>query len=160
MDQYIIEAKQIIEENIYCTIATASSDSKPWISPVFYAFDEGYNFYWVSDKNALHSKNINQNPHGAIVIFNSQAPEGEGDGVYIEAKLVEITEEKDILHAIKLRNNRVTQEEFKVKSLHEVIGEGVWRVYKAIPLKIYKLTDGEYINGQYVDKRVEVKLND
>lgn len=159
MDEYVNKAKQIITENIYCTIATASLDSKPWISPVFYAFDEELNIYWVSDKNALHSKNLRENPQGAIVIFNSQAPEGEGDGVYIEAKLIELTDDAEVKYAIDLRNKRVTQDEFKVKNIQEVTGKGEWRVYKAIPLKTSKLTEGEYLNGQYIDKRVEIELN-
>jgi general stress protein 26 len=158
MDQYVKKAKQIIVENIYCTVATASLDGKPWISPVFYAYDEQYNIYWVSDKNALHSKNIQANPQGAVVIFNSQAPEGEGDGVYIEAKVEEVRDEKEIEYALNIRNLRVTQDEFKVKNPQEVTGEGSWRIYKAIPLKISKLTEGEYINGQYIDKRIDLDL--
>jgi general stress protein 26 len=158
MDEYVTKAKQIIAENIYCTVATASLEAKPWISPVFYAYDDQYNIYWVSDKNALHSKNIKANPQGAVVIFNSQAPEGEGDGVYIDAKVEEVIDEKEIEYAINMRNMRVTMDEFKVKNSEEITGEGAWRMYKATPLKISKLTEGEYVNGQYIDKRIDFDL--
>lgn len=152
------KAKQIIEENIYCTVATATLDGKPWISPVFFSYDENYNIYWVSNKNSIHSELIRQNPQVAIVIFNSQAPEGEGDGVYIKAKVQELYDEEEIKKAIKIFNKRVSKEEFRVKGLGEVTVNGVWRIYKAIPEIISKLTDGEYINGQYVDKRVKISL--
>ncbi len=71
---YTKKAKEIIENNIYCTVATSTKDGKPWISPVFFGYDENYNIYWVSDKNAKHSELIRNNPSVAIVIFNSQAP--------------------------------------------------------------------------------------
>ena len=38
-------AKKIIEEIWYITIATASKNSIPWNSPVYFAYDEDYNFY-------------------------------------------------------------------------------------------------------------------
>lgn len=151
-------AKQIIKENIYCTVATSTLDGKPWLSPVFFSYDENYNIYWVSNKNSRHSKLIRENPHVAVVIFDSRAPEGEGDGVYIEAKVQEFSNEEEIKEAMDILNKRVTKDEFRVKAVVEVTGDGVWRIYKAIPGTISKLTKGEYINGQYVDERVEVDL--
>ena len=158
MKDYTQKAKQIIEENIYCTIATASKDGKPWISPVFYGFDENYNIYWISDKGALHSTLVRENPQVAIVIFNSQAPEGEGDGVYIVAKAYELSELEDVKEGVRIRDSRAKVAAFKVKDLREATEDGAWRVYKAVPEQISKLTEGEYVKGQYVDKRVEVTL--
>ena len=97
-------AKQIISENIYMTIASASSDGKPWISPVFFAYDEFYNLYWVSNKHSKHSTLIRSNPDVAIVIFDSRAPEGEGDGVYFEAVVEEARlEDEEIFVAFLVR---------------------------------------------------------
>ena len=55
-------------------------------------------------------------------------------------------------------DSRVTQEEFRIKKIGEVTEEGVWRIYKAIPQSISKLKEGEYVNGQYVDRRAEIDL--
>ena len=152
------KVKKIIEENIYCTIAMTSLDGKPWVSPVFFVYDENYNIYWVSNKNSEHSRLLRVNPQAAIVIFDSQAPEGAGDGVYIKARVEELSNEEEIKEAIKFLNKRVTKEKFRVKGLGEVTADGVWRIYKALPETISTLTEGEYINGQYVDKRVEINL--
>lgn len=152
------KAKKIIEENIYCTIASASKDGRPWISPVFYGYDENYNIYWISDKDSKHSELIRTNPQVAIVIFNSQAPEGEGDGVYFEATVEEINNKEEAQKAYEIRDKRAKKAEFKVKKVEEVIGEGQWRVYKAVPYSISKLSSGKYINGQYVDKRYKIDL--
>ncbi len=151
-------AKQIIAGNIYMTIATASLDGKPWISPVFFAYDKYYNFFWVSNKNSLHSSLIRKNPRIAVVIFDSKATEGNGDGVYLEAEASELEDIQEIDAAMKVLENRVTKDEFKIKKKEEVTKNGVWRIYKAEPKVVSKLAEGEYINGQYVDKRVQIEL--
>ena len=158
MNKYIKKAKEIIKNNIYMTIATASKDGKPWVSPVFFVYDKSYNLYWVSNKEALHSKLLRGNPQASIVIFDSSATEGQGDGVYFETKVEELSNQKETNDAMELFNKRVTQDEFRIKKVGEVTKSGVWRIYKAIPFRISKLTEGEFINGQYVDKRVNIKL--
>ncbi len=158
MDKYLVKARQIIEENIYMTIATSSKSGRPWISPVFFAYDENYNLFWGSNKNSLHSQLIRSNPEVAIVIFDSQAPEGEGDGVYFEGRVTVLDTGPEIARAMELLNKRVTKDEFRVKKIGEVTDQGVWRIYRATPSKISKLTEGELINGQYIDKRIEIKL--
>lgn len=159
MQDYVAGAKEIIKGNIYCAISTASTDGKPWISPVFFAYDDNYNIYWVSNKDSRHSKLIRSNPQVAIAIFNSQVPEGEGDAVYFEANVIELTDEKDIKAAMEIMDKRVTKDEFRVKRLEDVTKEGIWRIYKAVPSSVSKLTEGEFINGQYVDKRVDIELS-
>ena len=158
MKDYKEKAKRIIQKNIYMAIATASVNGKPWISPVFFAFDENYNLFWVSNKDSLHSNLVRSNPQAAIVVFDSSVPEGEGQGVYFEVNVEELNNEQEINHAMEVLDKRVTKDEFRVKKIEEVTNEGVWRIYKAIPVKISVLTSGEFINGQYVDKRVEVDL--
>lgn len=158
MDERVKKAKQILSENIYCTVATSSPSGNPWISPVFFGYDDDFNIYWISDKNSKHSQLIRENPQVAIVVFNSQAPEGKGDGVYIEAEVHELSSKDDIENGVKIRDNRAKIKKFRVKKIQEVMGDGVWRVYKAIPKKISKLTKGEFVNGQYVDKRIEILL--
>ena len=158
MEDYIKEAKDIISNNIYMTVATASPEGEPWISPVFFAYDDTFNLYWVSDKNSRHSKLIRENDRIAIVVFDSSAPEGEGDGVYFEAQAVELEDMQEVKNAMTIFSNRATQDEFKIWKIEEVTENGEWRIYKAIPKKISKLKEGEYVNGQYVDRRIDIDL--
>lgn len=152
-------AKKIIQENIYCTIATASLDGKPWISPLFFAYDDHYNVYWVSAKDSLHSRLIRLNPRAAITFFDTRTPEGLGVGVYMDTHVEELAGEQDIQNAMTVYNDRVTKDEFKVKTMSEVTGSGLWRIYKATPVKTSILTEaGEIINGQYIDTKVEIQL--
>jgi hypothetical protein len=51
-------ARAIIETNRYMTPGTADQRGRPWVSPVWYA-PAGYReFLWVSDSEALHSRNL------------------------------------------------------------------------------------------------------
>lgn len=151
-------AKQIIANNIYMTIATASKNGSPWISPVFFAYDDDFNLYWVSNKESKHSMLLKENPQAAIVIFDSTAPEGEGDGVYFEVVVNELENEAEITKAMDVLGKRVSQNEFRVKEISEVTKTGVWRIYKAIPKNISKLTEGKIVNGQYIDQRADIDL--
>lgn len=158
MNTDVKKAKEIIEGNIYMVLATVTPDGLPWVSPVFFVYDHEYNFYWVSYTEAKHSHNVNKLPKVAISIFDSQALEGAGDGVYVQADVRILEEEQEIFQAIELWNNRTTQEQFQIKSSDEVTSTGVWRIYRATPYAVSKLTAGTTVNGQYVDKRIDINL--
>lgn len=157
MNKNLERAKEIISQNKFMTISTASLGGRPWVSPVFFVPDDKYNLYWVSNKEAKHSKLIAKNPQVAIVIFDSSVSDGSY-GVYFEAEAAEISEEADIKNAIKVYSSRPQKDEFMIKSMRDVVGGAVWRIYRALPKKTYVLGDGQYINGQYVDVRTEVKF--
>jgi hypothetical protein len=78
-------ARTIIDANHYMTLATADALGQPWASPVFYATADYAEFYWISAPQTTHSKNLAQRPLVSIVIFDSRAPEGTGQAVYLSA---------------------------------------------------------------------------
>lgn len=149
------KAKQILQKISYITIATATRDGMPWNSPVYSAFDDDYTFYWASDKNGQHSKNIQENLNVFLVVYDSTVPEGTGEGVYIQAKAYALTEENEILHALEVLDKRVGKT--KERNASEFLGEYPRRVYKAVPEKFWMNSDGD-VNGNYIDIRIEVQL--
>lgn len=153
-DKFVQRTKDIIFKILYITIATSTKDGKPWNSPVYSAFDEEYNFFWASDQNGQHSKNIRENNNVFIVIYDSTAPEGTGEGVYIQAKAYELTDEAEITHALKHLDERVGK---KPHSPNGFLGGMPRRVYKAVPKKVWVNDDGD-VNGNYIDIRIEVDL--
>ena len=76
-------ARTIIDSNMYMVLGTADESGQPWVSPVYYASAAYKEFYWVSSPEVRHSRNITVRPHVSIVIFDSQAPIGTGQGVYM-----------------------------------------------------------------------------
>lgn len=83
--------RTIIDSNMYMVLGTADESGKPWVSPVWYASVDNKEFYWVSSPEVKHSRNIAVRPQVSIVIFDSQAPIGTGQGVYMSATAAELT---------------------------------------------------------------------
>lgn len=148
-------AREIIRKIFYITIATYSyRERKPWISPVYSAFDEQYNFYWISGKSAQHSQNIRDNNEIAIVIYDSTAAEGTGEGVYMEAVAFEVEDEREIAHAIPLLYDRMNQPH---RDIFDFVDSSPQRVYKASPKKVW-MNSSEKMGSQFVHTRREINL--
>lgn len=77
--------RQVIDTNRYLTLGTTEPDHRPRVSPVYFTHVDYRDFYWVSSPTARHSRNIAARPEIAIVIFNSAAPIGQGQAVYVSA---------------------------------------------------------------------------
>jgi hypothetical protein len=84
-------ARAIIDSNRYMTLGTADETGRPWVSPVWYAPHEYREFFWVSSPEATHSRNLATRPQLSIVVFDSHAPIGTGQGVYMSAVGAELT---------------------------------------------------------------------
>src|SRR5579872_1353729 len=153
----VAKARGILEKILYITIATASKNGLPWNSPVYSAFDESYNFYWASDQSGQHSKNIAENNNVFLVIYDSTAPEGTGEGVYVRAKAFMLTEDDEIRNALKYLDGRVSKQKDPTTRVSEFQGDMPRRVYKAVPEKFWVNGDGD-VNGHYIDIRTEVNL--
>jgi Pyridoxamine 5'-phosphate oxidase len=65
-------------------LATADADGVPWASPVWYAHDGYRRFLWVPRPDTRHSFNLAVRPQLSIVIFDSTALVGTGEGVYMD----------------------------------------------------------------------------
>jgi nitroimidazol reductase NimA-like FMN-containing flavoprotein (pyridoxamine 5'-phosphate oxidase superfamily) len=78
-------ARRLIDANHYMTLATTDPGGRPRLSPVYYTPARYSDFYWVSSPGAQHSRNLAERPEAEIVIFDSTAPAGQGEAVYITA---------------------------------------------------------------------------
>ena len=78
-------ARGVIDANRYMVLGTADDSGLPWVSPVWYASADYREFFWASNPEAAHSRNIAARPQVGIVIFDSQVPSGTGQGVYMSA---------------------------------------------------------------------------
>jgi nitroimidazol reductase NimA-like FMN-containing flavoprotein (pyridoxamine 5'-phosphate oxidase superfamily) len=84
-------AREILSSNLYLTLATADEDGRPWASPVYFASDDHADFYWVSDPEARHSRNLAVRPHASAVVFDSRAEIGTGQAVYMSIAAEQVT---------------------------------------------------------------------
>jgi len=147
------QAKKVIEKILYITIASVNSKGEPWNSPVYSAFDENYNFYWVSWTENQHSKNLAENPNAFVVIYDSTVPEGTGFGVYVKGKVQQLKENNlEINKAIKLlyerKNNKPNRPE-------EFLGKFPRRIFKLTPEEIW-VNSSRNLSVSPIDVRIDI----
>src|SRR5579863_9582560 len=123
-DYHLNRATEIIKAINYATLATVTPEGKPWNSPVAHTYDDNLNIYWFSDKEGQHSRNVQQNGHVFIVIYDSTVPEGQGEGVYIQANVEELRNPEAISYARRLKKGPDHD------APDDFMGDAVRRVYK------------------------------
>lgn len=87
-------ARRVIDGNHYMTLATTDPGGRPRLSPVYYTPARYADFYWVSSPDAQHSRNLAERPETEIAIFDSTAPAGEGEAVYITATAAAVPDDE------------------------------------------------------------------
>jgi pyridoxine/pyridoxamine 5'-phosphate oxidase len=98
--------RDIIEASRYLVLATADAAGRPWSSPVYFAHIGVTEFFWVSSPDVTHSRNIAARPQVGIVVFDSQAEIGTGQGVYMSgiARLLDPGETAEGVEAFSRRS--------------------------------------------------------
>lgn len=137
----------------YATVATVGKDGQPWNSPVFARWDDDLNVYWVSHKQAQHSKNIAHNPRIFVVVYDSTVPEGEGLGLYLamRARLLKTAEE--VAHAKAIYDTSFFAHNY---TNHEQFLAGCPQgFYVASPDHIWFNVDSNTKDGHFIDARQE-----
>jgi uncharacterized protein YhbP (UPF0306 family) len=151
-------ARQLVDATAHMTLATADASGKPWSCPVYFAHDQAFALYWVSFRQTVHSANIRVRPQVGISILG-EPPEHEGQGVYFDALATELHDPAEVERAIEVRRTRPQDTKFAVTSPGDVLGDAAWRIYRAVPVAVYRYHDAaEIVHGQHVDVRVEVTL--
>ncbi len=154
MEDNKAKARRIIKKIRYITIATVDKNGQPWNAPVFTAYDKNLNFYWGTYKNSQKAKNIRTNKNIFLVIYDSTAKPGTGEGVYIKAVAEQLKDLEEIKSIHKLLWERHGSPFWKLELM---LGNGPIRLYKAVPQKFWVNGGGE-VNGNYIDIRIEVDL--
>jgi nitroimidazol reductase NimA-like FMN-containing flavoprotein (pyridoxamine 5'-phosphate oxidase superfamily) len=142
-------ARQIIDGSRYLTLATADGAGNPWAAPVWYAHEGYTSFFWVSQPQARHSRNLAVRAAASAVIFDSTVPERQAQAVYLETLAEELGgAERD--HALAV---------FSRKSL--ALGLREWRtadVTTPAPHRLYRAEASDCYILVSNDQRLPVKI--
>jgi Pyridoxamine 5'-phosphate oxidase len=123
-------ARRIVDANLYMVLATADATGRPWASPVYFA-NSGYDeFFWVSSPEATHSRNLAARPEVGIVVFDSQAAIGTGQGVYMAAVAGQVAG-ADLERGIEVFSRRSLAHGGVAWTAADVQGETGIRLYRA-----------------------------
>jgi len=150
-------AKKIIENNFYLTLAT-SANNETWVAPLWYAVDDKYTFYFISEKASKHAVHIKTNPNVAFSIFNSQEKPEDVNGLQISGRAQEIGL-TELPHCLKTIFSKSGADLFKLRfkdwnNPQTYLNLSKFRIYKIMPEHFWIL-DPAVIE---TDKRVEVVL--
>ena len=83
-------ARGIVDSSLYMVVATADPSGQPWPAPVYFAHRGYRELFWVSDPEAMHSRNLRERREVGIAIFDSTARIGTRQGVYISGVAQEL----------------------------------------------------------------------
>ena len=154
---YEEKAKFIIDSNKYMVVSTSDKKAKPWGTPVFFAFDSAYNFYFLSAIDSTHAKNIIENSAVSLSIFDSKQEIVTSDSVEIEGKASVVKRDK-LEEVIKLYNKRLFPESevpatqrYNPNSFEE---PAEFRFFRVTPVK-------SYVTGtEGAERRVSIELTE
>jgi hypothetical protein len=127
-------AREVIDSNLYMILGTVGEDGQPWVTPVYFSAGGYTEFYWLSNPEAMHSRNIAARPQVSIVIFNSQTPIGTAQAVYMSGIAEEVTG-ADVVRGVDIFSRG-----------SQARGAGEWTPEKVQPpahLRLYRSTASE-----------------
>jgi uncharacterized protein YhbP (UPF0306 family) len=149
-DDDAAKARAIIDANRYMTLGTADASGLPWVSPVWYATVDHRRFYWVSDPDARHSRNLASRPQVAIVIFDSTVVPGGAAPVYMSA-VAEQVADSELEEGMDIFARVSAAQDLSVWGLADVQPPALHRLYRATASEHFLLRDDR-------DVRVPVNL--
>jgi uncharacterized protein YhbP (UPF0306 family) len=130
---------RLLAQHRYLVLGTADDDGRPWVSPVFYAADGEHRILWVSAPESRHSRNIAARPDVAITVFDTHAPIGGAEALYLEATADSVVNDARTA-ALALLNTRLpTSQQLGPDDLEPV---GPLRVYQAAITRHFVLIRG------------------
>ena len=142
-------AREIVDRTLYVALATADSSGQPWASPVYFAHQDYREYFWVSEPEAQHSRNLRERREVSGVVFDSTAPINTGQGVYILGVAQELPAH-ECAEPIVMFSERVVGHGGDPWTLEDVTGSSRHRLYRATAEALYVLDEH--------DHRVQVRL--
>lgn len=119
---------RLLAENRYLVLGTADRHGRPWVTPVFFAARGEDQLVWVSAPDSRHSRNLTERPEVAITIFDSHAPVGGAEALYLEA-VARPVDDHGLDAAAKLLNDRLPAD--RQLADDDLAPHGLLQAYKA-----------------------------
>jgi hypothetical protein len=134
-------ARELLDTNRYLTLGTVSGGGRPWTTPVYFSWSDGWEFRWLSALDAEHSRNLTDRPAVSITVFDSTVPPYHGRAVYAVGEAREIP--RDSLDDGLSRYPGPPSRGGSVVDLDDVTGDSPWRLYEATASELWVLCPRE-----------------
>ncbi len=128
-------------------MALATSGVKGlWVNPVYFAWDDHFNLYFISQFDCVHMDNIGSDAGVTCTIFPTDRPAGEHVfGAYVKGTAKILKSEEDIKHAAAVYYGRAGKDAASYRN------DSSWHLVKI------EISGLWYFDTRYFDeKRIEV----
>lgn len=105
--RHLESAVKILTSINHMTLATVCADGSPWNTPVSPTPSKDLVFRWGSNEESVHSQNVRREPRVFVVIYDSTAPDGLGEGVYMQGIAEELDEKEGSLRMYRFTPQKV-----------------------------------------------------
>ncbi len=153
-------AHALLDTNRYLTIGTTDADGRPWTTPVYFAPAPGWQFYWMSETDTRHSRNIIERPEVSLLVFDSAVPPRHGRALYGLGTARELTADEvdSALQTYPGPSHRGATPTTRA----EVTGSSSYRLYRATADELWVLCPREPgqacpLHGLARDHRTQVR---
>ncbi|AGZ42707.1 pyridoxamine 5'-phosphate oxidase family protein [Actinoplanes friuliensis] len=143
---------RLLAEQHYVVLGTADEEGRPWVTPVFFAAEGEHRILWVSAAGSRHSRNIGVRAEVALTVFDSHAPIGGAEALYLEATASPVAGHADLA----VLNARLPERQHL--GPEDLEPAGTLLVYQALVSRHFVLIrggDGRFDN--ITDARLEVR---
>ncbi len=146
-------ALEVLQNNTYCVLSTATLSGQPWVTPVRFQPDNEGSLYWTSARNARHSELVEANRAVSAVVIDLRFIASVSSAVYCSglAREIPYNELSEFIHW-RYPEGKRTLNDFDPDKQHRA-------VYQLETSTMWCLVAPELINGVFTDKRVEVDLH-
>ena len=86
-EKYLIEC---LESTEYCCLGTVDAGGV-WTNPVYFAYDEKFDLYFISQMHSRHMQNLSKNPKVAVSIYSTEKKD-DVFGIQLEGEAKILTE--------------------------------------------------------------------
>lgn len=159
--QAIIDVKSFLEKNKFVTLATSSLQMIPWISPVYFAYDQKNNLYWKSILNTQHSLNIKENSQISAIIYGKSLTDDPLQGCLCMTGRAGLVSQQEMDFALKIYITRFESYQLLKYPFEEIKNEFSHQsstgLFKFTPGKYYSLKPPIELNGLNFGGRTEIK---
>lgn len=159
MTDLAAHARSLLDANLYVTLGTVDADGRPWTTPFYFVPAGDREWVWVSESDAVHSRNLAERPAVSMVVFDSTVPPYHGRAVYAVGEARELAG-AELERALGVYPRPGTGA--AAIDLEDVVGDSPYRLYAATITDLWVLCPREprtpcALHGLQKDHRVRVQ---
>jgi hypothetical protein len=159
-EELATHARALLDTNGFLTLGTAGPDGRPWTSPVYFAAAGLREFYWSSEIDAVHSRNLTERPHVSIVVFDSSVRPYHGRALYAAGTACELAGD-DLDRGLEVYPGPADRGAGTL-TRDDVTGSAPYRLYRATATEVWVLCPREprqpcRLHGLAKDHRTRVE---